>query len=176
MEDILEDFLDLIIYEFMIVFLLLLFGYNIDRVIFEKYIIVEGLWGRMVFDLFIGKVFFDISKLVLNSVFKVRIDKFLLILVVNLFIFGRFVGRDVNLFDKSNILLLKMDKKVFLMEFSKSVNYMGKKLINVLEFFNIKCEKGDFIFTLCLLVEFVGLMIFFVFVMKVFFRYMCMKW
>lgn len=129
----LEDFIDLIICEFMIVFVLLLFGYNIDISILEKYIIVERLWGRLFFDLFIGKVFLDISKLVLNSVFKVRIDKFLLILGVSMLSCGRIVGRENSLFRVSNLndsILLKLNSDVFLRELNNSV-YSGSKECSV---------------------------------------------
>ncbi|XP_068745214.1 RING finger protein 37-like isoform X1 [Montipora capricornis] len=153
MEDIPEDFLDPITYELMTVPLLLPSGHNIDRVTLEKHITAERLWGRIASDPFTGKVFSDTSKPVPNSALKVRIDKFLLTSAVNLSTYGRSVGRDANLSDKSNTLSLKMDKKVSLMEPSKSVNHMGKKSTSALEFPNTKCEKGDLTSTLCSSVE-----------------------
>lgn len=99
---ILDDFIDSIICEIMIVFLLFLFGYNIDLVIFEKYIMVERIWGRLLFDLFIGKLFLEFFKLLLNSLFKVRIDKFFLLLGLNNFVYGRIVGSEIVLFRENN--------------------------------------------------------------------------
>lgn len=71
-----DDFIDVVICEIMIVFMLLFCGKNVDLLILERYNLVEVLWGRIFSDFFIGVFYDDKNKLLLNVFLKVRIDKF----------------------------------------------------------------------------------------------------